>query len=622
MFPRWIWLACIASWVGAAPAVASVPAPAETPCDVIVSGRTSTLRGITVVGVGQEIPPTYSPSVKNTPGMEWYVSRHYALKTDGDEAKARRYLGYAELAYPFHAWILGRTPPDQDRLRMPFVLAANLEKMLDTIQGDGGFRPEPAGVAGGITYWRMRTAYNYPSGALRYHQRDLVLHENLHLMQMCCEGASPPRRLLEGITYTASHHVYDDAKSQLTLAVFDKGTVNMQPAEELKQQRKDPLTFRQVCATNQRIVLFTHFLWSDPERLMQWRVWRDAMLWEGKTDDDLKIMEEVFGPLDGEIERQWQAWVAARHQTFEYRDWGWEQSADTLSAYGWPKQGPYARTDILLPPGEEPSYDPLRMDYPLQPMSPLVGPVARGVREPAVGALISFARCTGRGIAGIALGVQVERPTKEMAYLPLLVEKEAAFVIQGRDLGMPEESIPLPDALKAAMAAGGHEVGLTARIRREVLEVTLCARAPGDAVPVQHRMSWPISAEQRRRLLSSPGAVLAKDGYQAVTPYFDDGRRPEPDLSVPAEPNRWRFAGDAQTYALFRSERRLGPAAPASLRSLLKTMLRAMDRDPKTQSQAMETYRRQFPRVTADLWALTTPEAQAALAELRGETVQ
>ncbi|MCB9880112.1 MAG: hypothetical protein H6835_21165, partial [Planctomycetes bacterium] len=456
-----------------------VPPPAETPARVIVCGRSTTLVEVVVVAVGDQVPATYSPSVGNTPGMTWYVSQHYALKTDRDAATARRYLEYSELAWPLQVEIVGRAPPDQDRLRMPLVMGSSLERMFDAIETDGGWRPKDIG-GGGITYWGMNTAYDYPSGSLQYHQRDLVLHENLHLLHMCSGGVRGPHRLTEGITYTSCNHVYDEAARRLTLCVFDKPTVNMPTSEELRRFASQPCTFRQVCERNDYITLFTSFLWSDPARLLGWREWRDAMLFGGRLDQDLAVMAEVFGPLDGDIERQWQQWLAERRATFAYRDWGWEQDGDTLVAYGWPQRGPYSRTDVLLPPGEPPRSDPLAMDWPLQAPADreLVGAVARGGDEPVIGAVLGFERCPGRGEVGIGLGVECERPTAELAYLPVSIRGGATLLLRGSDLGLEDLELALPEDLRGAAAAAGHRLGLTVRMARERLEVTVRARDP------------------------------------------------------------------------------------------------------------------------------------------------
>jgi hypothetical protein len=254
------------------------------------------------------------------------------------------------------------------------------------------------------------------------------------------------------------------------------------------------------------------------------------------------------------------------------------------------------------------------MDYPLQPASELVGPVRRGDREPSVGALIDFARCPGRGLGGIGLGVQSARPTSELSYLPLLIQGGAALVIQGADLGLPGETVPLPDELRAAMAAGGHRIGLTATIRADALEVTLRARDPGADAPVELVHAWPIDAAQRQRLLECPGTLLARDGYQAITPYFDDARRPGPDLTLPAPPNPWRFGGWDRLEGLYRARRRLGSEAPASLRELEAELLAAVDRDAGAQNAAMKAYDERIAGVLRDVDACSASEDDKATA--------
>ena len=65
-------------------------------------------------------------------------------------------------------------------------------------------------------------------------------------------------------------------------------------------------------------------------------------------------------------------WVKARRATFHYVDWGWEQDGNTLMAYGWPHDPKYwSQMDIQYAPNETVRYDPLRMDYPAEPMPPM-----------------------------------------------------------------------------------------------------------------------------------------------------------------------------------------------------------------------------------------------------------
>ncbi len=591
--------------------VPQVPPPAATPARVLVSGRSATLEHVEVVAVGRQVPATYSPTVGNTDGMSWFVSQHYALKTDHDEATARRYLTYAELAWPLHRAILGRSPPGDDRLRMPFVMGTTNQRMLDAIESDGNFRPESIG-GGGITYWRLNTAYNYPSGSLQYHQRDLVLHENLHLMMMCCGAAYPPHRLLEGITHTSSNHVYEEDRQRLTLSVFDKATVNMPTTAELRALRAAPRTFREVSEANSHICVFTSFLWDDPARLLGWREWRDAMLFGGRAAEDLQVMGEVFGPLDGAIERQWQAWLATRPDTFHYRDWGWEQDGETLVAYGWPQQGPYSRTDILLAPGAVPDGRP-RLDFPRRPVPTWLGRVERGTAEPVVAAVLDFARNPGRGEVGLGLGVQTARPTAELAYLPVLLRAGRWLLVRGADLGLPDQEIELPKGLCDAAAADGHRFGLRLRLAAHRLEIAVRARAAQGFV-IEHRHAVALDPAQRARLLDCPVAVLARDGRPAITPYLEAGQRVDPDPFEPAPANRWRFAGFERLEALYRARRLLGAAAPDSLRAAEADLLAAVDAAPAEQAAAVRRAERRYLSILLDVARIPVDDGRVAAA--------
>ena len=79
---------------------------------------------------------------------------------------------------------------------------------------------------------------------------------------------------------------------------------------------------------------------------------------------------------------------------------------------------------------------------------------------------------------------------------------------------LPEETVSFPAALRSAMAAGGHEIGLTAKIGKEALEVTLRARDRGADAPVEFVRSpppprrlpnWPALRWKRRLKSETPG---------------------------------------------------------------------------------------------------------------------
>ena len=149
-------LAVLALLPLAALAEEPIPPPAQTPAQVIVSGRTSTPREIKIVGVGDKIPTTYSGNrVKNTPGFTWYVSQHYALKTDYPEEKARFYLKLVELAYPHYVELFGKEPAGIQDKRMAIVYASS-EALLKKALLSDGIAWDSSG--GGITY----EGYNSP----------------------------------------------------------------------------------------------------------------------------------------------------------------------------------------------------------------------------------------------------------------------------------------------------------------------------------------------------------------------------------------------------------------------------------------------------------------------------
>jgi len=593
----------------------AVPPPAETPVELIVSGRTSTLRSITIVELGQTIPPTFAgENIKNTKGFSWYASRHFALKSNMDENFSRYMLTIAELAYPHYRWVFGAEPKGIETTRLPFVYAKTLDDLQRSVRDD--IDSFWAGSGGGVTL-NHKVAYNYPSGTLTYHKRDLVMHENLHLYHICLAGSiDTPPRLTEGIAHAFANHVYDEQKKQLTVMVLDKATTNNPYDRAMRALQQKPVTMqefiRQGAGGSSTWALYTQFFWTDPDRLMKWRIWCDELLrthlkGQQRKQLDARLMEELFGPIE-QLNRQWEQWLAQRRSTFHYVAWGWEQDADTLWSYGFGPQR-FSRTDIQFAPNEQVRYDPLRMDYPAKPMPALMPAVRRGVAEPVVGCVVDFSRCPQRGVAGLGLGVEQEK------LLAVLVRQSKELLIDGGDLGMPDKTFPFAEEFSSAMAAGGHRVALAVRIARQALQVTLRAGKQDELKEMD--VSIAIDEQLRRRLMTRHMAILAMDGWHGVTPFIDDARRPPPDLSVAAPMGRWRFAGERQLYGLYRAAWRLGKDAPPSLGDLKQKMARAADKDPATQQAAIKLYRQRIDGIMEDVAAIADPrKKRLALAEL------
>lgn len=597
------------SWVAfallAALAGAEVPTPAETPADVVVSGRTSTARSLAIVAVGREIPRTYAGGkIANTPGFTWYVSQHYALKSEMDEAFSREVLEIVELAYPHLVAIVGREPPGIDETRMAIVYAKSREDVDRSLGSD--FGAYWVGGGGGVTFPANRTAYLYPSGTLRYHKRDLAIHECLHMLQMCVTDAPTPVRFLEGITYAAANHVYDEERKRLTLAVFDKATINNPIGAELERMRERIVPFEGFLRgePDPPLTLYTQFFWTDPRRLLDWRLWRDGLFALPRDADlaasDERLMVETCGSLAA-LGDAWRGWVEARHESFHFVEWGWEQSGDVLWSYGWPwDAAAYSQTDVRYAPADPVTVDPLRMDSPPTPRSPLVGPVRRGVPEPSVGCLVDFGRAPGAGRAGLGLGVLGK------SCLPVLIDAERELVVGGYTFGIERAAYALPEELRTAAAAGGHRYGVTARIAEAGLELTVRA-GPAEAVE-ELTATVELTPEQRERVATRFFAVLSKDARHGVTPYADDRRPASIDLTVPAPANRWRFAGLDALYGLHRAAHVLGGSAPALLLRLRDRLLEAVESSASEQAKAVGEYEEKIASVLEDIAACGAPE--------------
>jgi hypothetical protein len=136
--------------------------------------------------------------------------------------------------------------------------------------------------------------------------------------------------------------------------------------------------------------------------------------------------------------------------------------------------------------------------------------------------------------------------------------------------------------------------------------------------------SVPLTLEQREPLMTRCMAVIAKGGYEGITPFIDDARELPPDLTKPAPANRWRFAGWDRLYGLYRAAYHLKDDAPQSLRTLKAAMLVAVDGSPEAQAQAVALYGNRIAEVFRDVRACgAEPDrVDAALGDLAGLTLR
>ncbi len=606
--------AMLASITVALRAAEPVPSPAQTPVEFVVSGRTSTLKSITIRNVGKTIPKTFSGSrVKNTEGFIWYVSRHYAFKTNLTEDQAHHYLTLLELAFPHYVELFGHEIPGLDQKRMAVIYAKDTATLAEAMKSDGiswNFG------GGGITYEGYNAGYQYPSGSLQYHLRYILLHECTHLYQICLTGTigNLPGWFLEGVADTLANHVWDSAKKSLTVNVVDKPTINNFYDEGLRRFQREPFTFSDVNprAANSKVIggrdvnfLLVSYFNTDVERLMKFRIWRDELIRHhlGGAYHELsnRLLDDLFGG-QAKLDADFTLWARERRSSFHYVDWGWEQDGESLMSYGFPQGGDYSQTDLLYPPGEKPIHDEFVMDYRRRTTIPeLVGPVHRGVDEPAIGCVVGFRKNPGAGMAGMGLGVE------ERKHWRVMVDGEKRLIVDGSDLGAAKQEYPLPDAVVKAIAAHNHDVGITIKIAREALEVVVRGGKPN--AMREFKAKVPVTEQQRERLLTKPMTLLSRGGLHFVTPYIDMPVIPEPDPLVPAPPNRWRNVGDKALYAVYRSAWRLGKRGPDSLSRLRTEMLAAAAAAPEQQKKALDSFSSNLSKLLTDIRDCSAPAA-------------
>jgi hypothetical protein len=490
---------------------------------VTVVGRESVPVEVGTLFAGARIPDTFSgDQVKNVDGFSWWISRHYALRTDYGARDARRFLELLESAWPHYVRLFGREPAAIGSKRMAVTYGTSRETMLRAMAVDLGHDWDFDG--GGITLEGIRAAYAYPSGSLDYHTRYILIHECVHLYQMCLEGTNEttPGWYYEGIADALSSHVYEKATGRITFFVLDKAAIPNFLDEGVRSLAGDPRTMEEIQSSgkwNRGICfLMAQYFLTDPDRAERFAGWRDEVFKLSLRGEKQKkavhgILENRFGSWDA-LNAGFSRWKAARRPTFHYVDWGWEQDAGVLWSYGWPQKGPYARTDVNLPPGEKPVRDPFVMDYPRAGTPPEAGKVARGTDEPSIGFVLDFSRNPAGGQAGIGLGVAGDG-VGDSTGVRVLVVAGATLLIDGSDLGLERKETVLPDNVRKAMRENGYRIGVKARITKDVLQVVLRAGAR------TFRESIPVDPASRRLLLDRPVALLSRDGLHGVEPFFD-----------------------------------------------------------------------------------------------------
>ncbi|NOU49121.1 hypothetical protein HG263_00960 [Pseudoalteromonas sp. JBTF-M23] len=305
--------------------------------NVHVVGRTSTLEDIHIAYLGKTIPSTYSNGkIGNSRGYNWWVSKHFALKSDLSEKKVRLYLELLEMAYPHYVELFGMEPKNINSQRIAVVYGSSRARLKEAMLDDGFLRGIHK-TAGGETMYYNRAGYNFPSHR-EHHQRYIVIHETMHAFHMALNGHSTwaPNWITEGLADSIASHVYNPDKKQLTVMVFDRAPMNyittgLEQYEQsnnpsIEQINDDPELKR---GLNFFVI---HFLMSDPIRQLYFkRYLQELMALNPHSELTLptanKLLKSTFADWQT-LEKQFAQFVENIQPTFNIVSGPWEQDGN------------------------------------------------------------------------------------------------------------------------------------------------------------------------------------------------------------------------------------------------------------------------------------------------------
>jgi len=539
------------------PASPAVPRPSEQRADVRVEGRTSTLQYLDITDVGSAIPQTHSgDKVHNTPGFRWWVSKHFALKSDLPERDVRLYLELVELAWPHYVEAFGGEPPGTEERRIALVYGSNWDRLREAMLGDGFRR---GAHAGGETMFFNRVAYSFPTSSPD-HRRYIVVHEAAHAFQMARTGYSgwAPTWFVEGIADAIAHHVFDPEARALTVSVFDRA-----PQSWLKKglaRYEDGQPGIATINANPKLerelnFLLVHYLRADPIRAASLAAWRDALALS-KLEEPARIerseawLASLLGP---DRESDFRAWVEAQRPTLETDPWTWEQDGDALWFRN--REGTRGRVDVNVRLNEPHATRSLARDYPLDPDA------AQRVDLPEQGAAVGFEidyrrASLHRGRMGWGLGRAASMQDAPVA--TIWIERADVLEVDTRALGGERRRTPLPLAVRTALReAKRPRASVRVRVTEQTIETSIHAYDGKVASAPVWRHRAPIEASLADALREGEMAMLAEGASHAVRPVLRVPSDPHP--PHPARRDLERLAGARLI---------LGTATPEQLRTL------------------------------------------------------
>ncbi|WP_419148332.1 hypothetical protein [Pseudoalteromonas 'SMAR'] len=508
----------------------SIPSPLQMRADVQVSGRVSTLNHIDIQHLGKRIPATFSDGkIHNSRGYDWWISKHFALKSDLPERKVRLYLELLEMSYPHYVELFGKAPAGIDKKRIAVVYGSSRERTREAMLDDGFTR----GVhqhAGGETMFYNRAGYNFPSHR-HHHQRYIVIHETMHAFHMALSGHSTwaPNWITEGMADAIASHVYYPNTNQLAVMVFDRAPMNYLLSGLYQYHQAGQPTFEEInddpALKRGLNFLIIHFLLTDPQRYHYFkRFISELMVANPHSEATLPtanaLLKSTF-PNWQQLEIDFADFVNTAKPSFYIVNGPWEQSGNAYWLRN-SSSNKLQRLDI------EPSFGEVNhavMDFPAPPYNKLI----INQDKQGIAALIQFqSEQLHRGDIGMALQLQ-QHSTSDEVKLGKLEAQAADFsqdnllqfvIVDGVKLEVssnlnlfPTQVMALqPELLKEIKQT--LQLGINLHQSNEGLAITLTSEHHQQ----QARFDHPTLALDELNL--SQISLLGRNNNHSITPYF------------------------------------------------------------------------------------------------------
>lgn len=558
-----------------------IPTPKQMAADIEVKGRLSTLKNLDIQYLGKRIPYTYSDKkIANSPGYFWWVSKHFAIKSDLPEHKVKLYLELLELSYPHYVSLFGAEPANIENQRIAVVYGASRESIKSTMLDDG-FTRGVHKTAGGETMYYNRAGYSFPSHR-EQHQRYIVIHETMHAFHMALTGHSTwaPNWITEGLADSIASHVYYPDTKTLAVMVFDRAPMNYITSglkqyikggkPSIEQINNDPALKR---GLNFFII---HFLLSDPERAHHFSLFRDRLMAanphsEATLPTASRLLKETFTNWQ-RLESEFANFVADVYPSFMIANGPWEQDGDKYWIRTYKHETP-ARLDIRV----SPKNNGIKFDFPQpQPSALITDP-----ENLMAGAVVDFAaEHLSRGSVGLGLGVNYsdnnqayfntyenKYQSAEDSYISVLVDQARKVTISGVNLNFNPQSYALKPALVRAISKELN-LGIATKLTGDQLQLRLASQTQEQIITLQ------LNKDLLNSFNSENFALLANNNSHRLTPYFQSQPNTQDYYALP---DRKQWTSNTKLYRMFKTCKEYKLSCPERLTASIAQLAQKQD---------------------------------------------